>query len=99
MFFLIYRAHPNVGTEAHSKYAGADIVCWINVNDRDIARAKAQQLIRARDWTIDRLEEEHPITREIAETSEGLQYFDQALLDGEVLVFVTSPVEERRKKR
>jgi hypothetical protein len=92
MYFLIYSAHPNKGTEAHSKYSGADIACWIKTNNRESARLRSRRLIEGRNWTIDRLEEEHPMSRKMAESSKGLQYYEQALVDGEVLVFFTSPL-------
>jgi hypothetical protein len=91
VYFLIYSAHPNGGTEDYVRFEGAHVACWIDVEDIELARSKAQKMIRNREWTVENLEEEHSITREIAETSTGLQYYEQALIDGEVLVFVTSP--------
>ena len=96
MYFLIYSAHPNIGTEDHQKYSGADIACWINTKNREAARIKSQQLIEARKWAIDSLEEEYTMTRELAESSKGLQYYEQALVDGEVLVFFTSPIPAKQ---
>jgi hypothetical protein len=94
MRFLIYTAHPNKRTDASRKYAGADVACWINSDDRLEARRKARHLIEMQGWIVDRLEEERPIARgDYAESSDGLQHFEQAQIDGEVAVFFTSPLE------
>lgn len=98
MFFMIYSAHPNDGSEERSKYGGAAVACWINVDNPDLARAKAQQMIREEGWTVDGLEEEYPITREMAETSEGLEYYEQALIDRQVIVFFTYPRNDKNEE-
>lgn len=69
MYFLIYSACPNKGTEAHKKYASGNIACWINTQDREVARIKSQQMIERTGWAIENLEKEHPLSREMAEAS------------------------------
>ena len=91
MYFLIYSAHSNKESEAYGKYAGASIACWINTKDREFARIKSRQMVEERNWTIESLDEEHPLSRKMAEASTGLQYYEQALIDSEVLVFFTNP--------
>lgn len=98
MYFLIYNAIPNKGTDDSKKYSSANVACWINTRDRELAGRKSRRMVEQRGWTIDGLEEEHPLTRRMAEASTGLQYYEQALIDGEVLVFVTAPSRLARKK-
>lgn len=94
MRFLQFKASPKEGTTAHDAYGGAHLACWINVNGEEEAREKAKALIARSDWRIDVIEDEHPLTREgYDEKSDGLQYYDQALIDGEVLVAYTWPKE------
>jgi hypothetical protein len=91
MYFLIYSAYPIKGTEEYRKYAGAQIACWINTNDREVARTKSRRMVKQTNWKIDTLEEEHPLSRKMAEASQGLRYYEQALIDDEVIVICTSP--------
>ncbi|MDD5139684.1 MAG: hypothetical protein PHY43_05415 [Verrucomicrobiales bacterium] len=88
---MIYDAVPKRGIGAYDKYAGSHVACWINVEKIEIARQKAVAMIQEQGWKIRKQVEEYSITREMAEQSTGLQYYEQALIDTEVLVFVTSP--------
>ncbi len=99
MYFLIYAARPNEGTKAYRKYGGADVACWIKTGNREVARQRARKLIEERGWAVEGLEEEHSMTRELALASEGFRYYEQALIDGEVLVFVTHPAKGRRARK
>jgi hypothetical protein len=66
----------------------AYVSCWINVSNREQAFEKATQLIRDQGWTVAEVEEDHTISREdYAHKPEGLEYYEQALVDDEVLVF------------
>jgi hypothetical protein len=95
MRFLRYKAHPKKSTAAFQSYGGAHLACWVNVKDPKEARQRAEALIAESDWEIDALEDEHALTREgYEESSDGLQYYDQALIDGEVLVAYTFPKEQ-----
>ncbi len=92
MRFLQYKVFPKKETPAFKAYTGARAVCWINVKSKKEARQKAEALIAETEWVIEILEDEHPVSREgYTESSEGLQYFEQALTDGEVIVFYTWP--------
>lgn len=94
MWFLQYKALPKKGTAAHDVYGGARLACWINVESQEEARKKARALIAESEWEIDTIEDEHQLSREgYEEKSDGLQYYEQALIDGEVLVAYTWPKE------
>ena len=98
MYFLIYEAVPKKGISAYDKYAGAHVTCWINVKKIETARQKAVAMIQEQGWKIRKQVEEHILTREVAEQSTGLRYYKQALIDTEVLVFVTHPKKKAVKK-
>jgi hypothetical protein len=51
---------------------------------------KAISLIRDNGWSVTEIVEDYAISREdylVKQDPEGLQYYEQALVDGEVLVF------------
>src|SRR5436309_3308397 len=97
MRFLIFSVYPKPNTSEHARYAGADAACWINVKSKETARRKARLMIERQGWVVEKLEEEKLLSRkDYSNASDGLKYFDQAVTDGEVVVFFTSPAEERR---
>lgn len=94
MRFLQYLVCPKKGTSAFKKYGGARAACWIKAREKAKAQRKARELIAESDWKIDSLEDEHVVSRDwYSASSEGLQYFEQALIDGGVVVFYTWPKE------
>jgi hypothetical protein len=99
MYFFIYDAVPIKGNSAREKYGGAQVACWINVKNIKTARQKAVAMIQGYDWKIRKRIEEHFLTREKAEQSTGLQYYEQALTDTEVLVFYTYPKKKKTLKK
>lgn len=100
MYFLIYSAIPARGTENYELYAGSQVACWINEKRQLMAKRKAQALIEKHGWNIKKLEEFRPISEEnYRDSKNGLEYFKQALIDGEVCVFYTYPRRKKRSKR
>jgi hypothetical protein len=99
MYFLIYDAVPKKRISAYDKYAGAHVACWINVEKIETARQKAVTMIQEQGWKIRNQVEEHDLTREMAEQSTGLQYYEQSLIDTEVLVFHTHPKKKKLLKK
>lgn len=92
MRFLQYLVSPKKRTSAFEQYGGAHANCWIKVKEKAKAEQKARALIAESEWKIDSLEDEHPVSRDwYSASSEGLQYFEQALVDGGVVVFYTWP--------
>jgi hypothetical protein len=88
MFYFRFEARPKNACEDADKAKGAFINCWIQRPTREEAESFARGSIAEQDWTITRLDECGSVTRETQPAS-GLQYFDQAELDGEVFVFHT----------
>jgi hypothetical protein len=66
----------------------AYVSCWINDPSKDRALERATAVIRENGWDVEEIVENHPISREVYSLKpEGLRYYEQALVDGEVLVF------------
>ena len=92
MFFITYHAEPNTGIQ-NSEIGGAYINCWIEAESIDQAEQMARTKIEEENWTILDKEEAYEIQRsDYLENSNGLNYFDQALVDKLVLVFHTYPI-------
>jgi hypothetical protein len=68
------------------------ISCWVNEPTESLAESAARAEIDAAGWDILECEESSRIDREEYLTSDSLEYFDQALTDGVVLVVHTWPV-------
>jgi hypothetical protein len=88
-------ASPLPGTPAFAEVGGA----WINVftteETEDAALLLAAREIAEAGWQVRAIEETSVVTRESFEDApDGLQYFEQALLDGVVLVIHTYSADD-----
>ena len=73
--------HPEMPPKAY-------VSCWINDSSPESAFKKASEMIHNQGWSIVETLEDHPISREnYADSTEGLEYYEQALIDEEVIVF------------
>jgi hypothetical protein len=79
------RTHPKFG-----EYAGAKVCCWVQRETETEAAAVARGWIGDEHWEIIATEHADLITRE-AQLPDGMQYFEQAEVDGEVFTLFTSP--------
>jgi hypothetical protein len=78
----------------------AYVSCWINDSDRDNALEKATALIGAHGWSVVEIAEDYSITRdEYSLKPEGLEYYEQALIDGEVLVFFVPKLKVEKEEK
>jgi hypothetical protein len=92
MYFAILDASPKCGTDAFDRYGGAHIACWINTVDFKEARVKAMALAEHSGWFVRAVKEEKLISAaDYDPANEGLDRFNQALIDGEVSVIYTFP--------
>ena len=95
MYYLIFHAVPNEDALETKSAGGAFVSCWIKRGSQAEAVAIARQLIEGRQWRIEKLEEAKPISREdYNDGDDGLQYFEQAAIDEEVLVFYNYPRDD-----
>ena len=90
MIYLIFEVVHADGSAATGKIFAS---CWINKNDEGVARRQAVRLIEENDYKEVNCLESYAICREdYVESKEGLEYFEQALIDEEVLVLFVSEV-------
>ena len=86
-------ALPQPGTSAFAEYGGATINVYTTELSEQAAVAVAEREITKAGWQLRAVDETYLLTRtDLAEaTSEGVAYFEQALLDGVVVVIHAYP--------
>jgi hypothetical protein len=88
VFVLHVRSDPQANARYPQGYSEAYVSCWVNDSGRENALRKAVTEIQARGWSVTEVIEDYPISREdYSLKPEGLEYYEQALIDGEVFVF------------
>jgi hypothetical protein len=90
IFRFIFDARPKRTNPKFGKYGGAAVSCWIQRDTQGEAESVARGWIADEDWTITAMDEASLITKE-TQPPDGMQYFEQAEIDGEVFVFHTFP--------
>jgi len=69
------------------KESEAHASAWINDTERNNALKKAINLINSHGWNVAEIVEDYPISRDAYFSNpEGLEYYEQAQTDGEVVV-------------
>lgn len=92
MFFFTFLATPTPKAKEFHDAGGAYVSCWIQSGDRYGSEARAKELIEEYGWSVEALEEGAVVTREAyGDDDEDREFFEQALVEGEVLVFNTWP--------
>ena len=94
MFFFTFLAVPTPDAKEFHDSGGAYVNCWIrgDGSDRYQAEARASDLIKEYGWSVEALEEGAIVNSEsYGEDEEDREFFEQALVEGEVLVFNTWP--------
>lgn len=94
MFFVEMHAVPGPG-QADVNVGGAYVNCWIKATDEDDAVGRARAQISDAGWKPVEFRRAHTTRRaDYTGQDEGLQYFEQALLEKEVCVFHCYPVQD-----
>lgn len=97
MFLLTYHCKPQSQTDDLEDVAGAYINCWIEAENFEQAGISARQELDEMDWQVLELEEAFTVTREdYSEDPNGLEYYEQALIDKQVFLIHTYPIEEEK---
>ena len=94
MFFYTFLAVPTPDAKEFHDSGGAYVNCWIrsDVSDRYQAEERAKDLIHEYGWSVEALEEGAVVdSGSYGEDDEDREFFEQALVEGEVLVFNTWP--------
>jgi hypothetical protein len=94
IFFMSFQVSPRPDTPSFATAGGAYINCWIAAAAFEDAQLRARSLITEAGWLIGKLEISRVAAREdYRDAPDGLAYFEQALVDREVLVIHTWPAE------
>ena len=92
MFFLTYLAIPTPDAKEFYESGGAYVSCWIQSGDRSAAEQRAKDLIHEYGWSVESFEEGAIVTSaDYDQDDEDREFYEQALVEGEVLVFNTWP--------
>lgn len=92
MYFFTFLATPTPDAKEFHDAGGAYVNCWIRENDRERAQESAQGLIQDYGWEVKALEEGAVVTgSDYGADDEDREFYEQALVEGEVLVFNTWP--------
>jgi hypothetical protein len=89
---VMVNAVPLPDTEAFAKYGGATINVYTTEQTEGRALVVATREVLDAGWQIKSIEDTFLVTRDdFIETKEGLEYFEQTLIDGIVLVIYSYP--------
>jgi hypothetical protein len=93
MFFFTFQATPTPDAKEFHQAGGAYVSSWIqNGGDRHEAEQRARELIQDYGWDVEALEEGAIVSSADYESDdEDRPFFEQALVEREVLVFNTWP--------
>ena len=95
MYLLTFLSVPTSDAKEFDEAGGAYVSCWIQSGDRYTAEQRARNLIQEYGWSVESLEEGAIVTSaDYDRDDEDRPYYEQALVEGEVLVFNTWPAGE-----
>jgi hypothetical protein len=95
MYFFTFLSQPDPDADELAGFGGAYVDCWIRNEGREEAEARAIELIQENGWIIDALEDAGTVTSaDYQDGDEDREFYEQALMESEVLVFNTWPPEE-----
>jgi hypothetical protein len=94
MYFVEIHAVPEP-IHDDGTVGGAYVTCWIEASDLDDAVRRAHVEIKDAGWQPGELRRGYLTTRnDYTDDDDGLEYFEQALIDKEVCVFHCYPVHD-----
>lgn len=101
IFYLQYEATPHPESVHFEACGGAYVNCWVNAASAPLAHKIAARAIVDNGWMIVSIEERgYEVTEQwYTDDYEMLEYFEQAVNDGECYVFNQWPVEVRGSDR
>ena len=92
MHFFTFLAQPTPNAEEFAEFEGAYVHCWILNDSREQAQERAADLIREYGWSVENLEDSGTVTSDdYGEEDEDREFYEEALAEGEVLVFNAWP--------
>ena len=93
MFHFQFEVAPKPTHPKCLEFAEAMACCWIQRGTLADAESVARRWLAEENWTVVGTEDAGVITRE-TQLPDGLRYFEQAEIDGEAFVIITSPTGE-----
>ena len=94
MYLLTFHTKPLPSHPEFDETGGAYVNCYIVAEDLEAANKIASEEITANNWRILELDESTIIKSAEDVDPEKLEYYEQALIDKEVFVFYTYPLNE-----
>jgi hypothetical protein len=95
IYSFTFLAAPTPDAKEFDTAGGAYVTCWIRSDDPEAAEQKATDLIYEYKWVVEGLEDEALVTGDdYVDDDENREFYEQALVEGEVLVFHTWPPVE-----
>jgi hypothetical protein len=92
MYLFTFLAVPTPDAKEFHEAGGAYVNCWIQSDDRHRAEERATELIEEYGWAVEALEEGAIVSGEdYPPGEEDREFYEQALIEREVLVFNTWP--------
>jgi hypothetical protein len=86
IFYFRFEAVP--ASIESAEFGGAFINCWLKRDSKSLAKKDANDLIMAKGWKIKTLQDSRQVTKRTYKKDDpGRKYFEQVMLDNEVLVF------------
>jgi len=90
LYVVQYEAEPLPGSDNFAQCSGAFVNVWTRAATEQEALSIAAREVQDAGWVVSALEAVHPTTREdYNDDASGLERYEQALIDGIVLVFHT----------
>ena len=94
MKFITYHVRPTEEFDNEEGIGGAYVNCFIESESSQQAQEIAKKQITELKWEIFELEELTHMDQDTV-SEEKREYYEQALIDKEVFVFYTYPIEEQ----
>jgi hypothetical protein len=92
MYLFTFLAVPTPDAQEFEEAGGAYVNCWILDGNREHAEERATTLIEEYGWAVEALEEGAIVSGEdYPPGEEDREFYEQALIEREVLVFNTWP--------
>lgn len=92
MYFFRFFTVPSPAHPDYEKIGQSYINCWIERATLDEAYKLAKEFIEDANWIVNEPEEACEVSRDFYEDdSPHLEYYERALIEKEIIVFLTSP--------
>jgi len=97
IFLFEFKAKPDPSNPKNKTSAGAFVNCWISRKTKSQAETVARRMIQKQGWTIVEFIRGRRITRK-SQRPAGMKYYEQALIDREVLIFHIWPAKKAKER-